>query len=278
MAAARTPARKRFGQHFLEPAWVQKLVTLIEPAETDTIIEIGAGRGGLTRALAPRVQRVRAIEIDRDLAWGLAASAPDNVEIVVGDILALNLETLCASREGGAGRLRVAGNLPYYISAPILWRLTDLARLEPALVDATLMLQREVVDRLIASPGTKPYGALTLLVRLRAEATRLATLPRGAFRPPPKVESAVVRLRFHPPAVQLTSPRVFESVVKLLFSQRRKTLLNALRPLAAARGLDAGTLLAAIGIDARRRPETLDLEEFAAIAELLAVPPASAVL
>lgn len=268
MASFRVPARKRFGQHFLEPAWIQRLVGLIDPSPDDTFIEIGAGRGALTLALAPKVRRLMAVEIDRDLAAGLTDRGLEGVEVVVGDILRLDLAELCTRADPTGGAIRVAGNLPYYISTPILGRVTELAQARPSLTDATVMLQREVVERLTAGPGTKAYGALTVLIRLLADAEQLATVPAGAFRPAPPVASAIVRLRFHPPAVRLNSARAFEVVVKALFSQRRKTLRNALRPLAASRRSSAVERLSSIGVDPTRRPETLDLYEFAAVANL----------
>ena len=258
-------ARKRFGQHFLEPAWVDKLVALIDPRGDDAVLEIGPGRGALTLALAPRVRQVWAVEIDRDLAATLAAHAPANVRVITGDVLTLDLDQALGDT---AGPFRVAGNLPYNLSSPILRRLTLLYRQRPELSDATLMLQREVVDRLVASPGTKQYGALTVGVRLQADAERLATLPPGAFRPAPRVESAVVRLSFHPPLVDLPDAATFDALVRTVFSQRRKTLLNALRPLAAQTGQSPAEVLARLDIDPRRRPETLEMSEFARLAEV----------
>ena len=203
-------ARKRFAQHFLEPAWVAKLVAAIEPLKTDRMIEIGPGHGAITIPLAAKVDRLLAIEVDRDLAAALDARALPNVTVVTADVLAVSLVDLARSFANDAGapgsRLRVVGNLPYNISSPILFRLIDAA---PAagLGDATLMLQEEVADRLVAGPGTGEYGVLTLCTALGADVTRLLSLPPGAFRPAPKVRSAVVRLTFRPPPPEIRDPK-----------------------------------------------------------------------
>jgi len=196
MSAPYPRARKRFGQHFLESAWVTRLVNLVDPKADDTFLEIGPGRGALTRVLAPRAGRVIAVEIDRDLAAALPATVPKNVTVVEGDFLAIDLDTLLADMSSKTRPPRVIGNLPYNISSPILFRLLDAADEGRRLSDATLMLQKEVVDRLIASPGSGDYGTLSIQVARVAEVERLLVLPPGAFRPPPKVTSAVVRLRF----------------------------------------------------------------------------------
>ena len=266
----RPQRRKRFGQHYLEAAWADKLVDAIDPRGTDTFLEVGPGPGALTLRLAPRVARLVAVEVDRDLAAALAPQLPGNVEIVEADILTFDLAAFPAG-----GPLRVAGNLPYNISSPIIFRLLDAARARRSsapgqpLVDATLMLQREVADRLTAAPGTADYGVLSISVQLEADVARVLALPPGAFRPPPRVHSAVVRLTFRPPRVALRDPEVFERMVRGVFTQRRKTLANALAPFAAERGADARQALETAGIDSRRRAETLDLPELARLADVL---------
>ncbi len=260
-------ARKRFGQHFLEPAWAAKLVDAIAPASGDVFLEIGPGRGVLTRALADRGARVVAVEIDRDLAASLDRAAFPKVTVVTGDVLDIDLARLL-EEHAPEGPVRVAGNLPYYISSPILFRLIELHRQTRRLSDATLMLQREVVDRLTARPGTGDYGVLTALVRLHADVERRLTLPPGAFRPAPKVWSAVVSVRFREPQVTISDPRRFERMLKALFSARRKTLLNGVKPL-VAQDRSARQVLEHAGIDPQRRPETLDLPELAALYEVL---------
>jgi 16S rRNA (adenine1518-N6/adenine1519-N6)-dimethyltransferase len=275
-------ARKRFGQHFLAPAWADKLVEALEPGDQDRFLEIGPGPGALTLRLAPRVAHVTAVEVDRDLAAALQPRLPANVELIVADFLAADLTSLLAP-----GPLRVAGNLPYNISSPILFRLIEMARGEPSanpstpasprrggarLVDATLMLQREVAERLEAQPGTGDYGVLSISVQLHAGVKRLLTLPPGAFRPAPSVHSALVRLTFRPPAAAPQDEALFEAMVRSMFTQRRKTLANALAPFAGSRGMDAAAALGNAGIDPRRRPETLDLAELTRLADRFAAP------
>ena len=251
-------ARKRFGQHFLEPAWVAKLIESLHARPDDTFLEIGPGRGALTTPLAARVGRLIAIEIDRDLATALESDVPPNVRVVQQDFLDVDLDRVL---DGEKLPVRVVGNLPYNISSPILFRLLAAHDAGRRFRDATLMLQREVADRLIAAPGTRAYGALAIQVALHADVERVLTLPPGAFRPPPKVFSAVVRLRFRPATVDVGDPAVFERLVRGVFLQRRKMLANALKPVADARGRSATDVLRAAGIDGRRRPETLTLDE-----------------
>jgi 16S rRNA (adenine1518-N6/adenine1519-N6)-dimethyltransferase len=261
------PARRRFGQHFLAADWAVRVVDAIAPAPDDVFLEIGPGRGAVTRPLAARCREIVAVEVDRDLAAQLRHSAPPNVTVLLADILEADLDGLIRSHAGGRG-LRVAGNLPYNISSPILFRLLQSHRRTGALRDATVMLQREVVDRLAAQPCTRDYGVLTILMRVHADVTTLLRLPPGAFRPPPKVWSSVARLAFGPPKVDLPRPDRFEQVVKALFSQRRKTVLNAVRRLCPDPA-DAPRLLERSGIAPGRRPETLDLPELAALTQLL---------
>jgi 16S rRNA (adenine1518-N6/adenine1519-N6)-dimethyltransferase len=260
--------RRRFAQHFLEAPWVAKLIDAIAPDPADRIIEIGPGRGALTAALAPRVSAIVAIEIDRDLAQRLERAAPANVRIIEDDVLRLDLgrivSELTASGEGG--RVRLVGNLPYNISSPILFRLTSLVRAGPRLSDAIVMLQREVADRVAASPGTGDWGPLSIAVQMRADVTRVLALPPGAFRPTPRVHSSVLRLKFRPPRIDVQDEALLDSVVRAVFGQRRKTMLNALRAFASTRGLDAAEILRQLDIDSRRRPETLSLAEFARLA------------
>jgi 16S rRNA (adenine1518-N6/adenine1519-N6)-dimethyltransferase len=258
--------RKRFGQHFLTPEWTRKLVAAIDPGPDQIFLEIGPGPGALTLPLAKRAGRVVAIEIDRDLARELRTRAPANVRIVEGDVLSVNLDALFRSERSGRP-VRVAGNLPYNVSSPILFRLLDAQRTAGLFTDATLMLQREVADRLAASPGTRDYGVLSVLTQLQADVSRLLTLPPGAFRPPPRVWSAVVRLVFHPPAPAVADLPGFERFIKRLFTQRRKTILNALKSAIGDAG-GARAMLGAAGIDPARRPETLDLPELVALSEL----------
>jgi 16S rRNA (adenine1518-N6/adenine1519-N6)-dimethyltransferase len=247
--------RKRFGQHFLASAWADKVVRAIAPSRDERFLEIGPGPGALTLRLAPRVDHLTAIEIDRDLLARLQPQVPPNVDLVLGDILGVDLAPYVA-----AGPLRIAGNLPYNISSPILFKLLAAARDSPGpdgLIDATVMLQLEVAERLVATPGTKDYGVLTIFTALQADVQRVLTLPPGAFRPAPKVHSAVVRLTFKPSALPPNRASEFEKMVRTMFMQRRKTLLNALRAYADSRGQSSKAILEAAGIDSIRRPETL---------------------
>jgi 16S rRNA (adenine1518-N6/adenine1519-N6)-dimethyltransferase len=256
-------ARKRFGQHFLEPAWVDKLIASMEPAASDVFLEVGPGRGALTLALAPKVARVIAVEIDRDLAAALPSRVPPNVEIVQGDFLRTDLNALLSHV---AQPVRVVGNLPYNVASPILFQLLHAALEGRRFRDATLMLQKEVADRLSAGPGTEGYGALAIQVGLLADVGRLLTLPPGAFRPAPKVTSAVVRLRFREPLAVVSDLQGFERLVRGLFLQRRKTLLNAFRPHAEARGLNAAQVIELAGLDPGLRPEALTIPQMARLA------------
>jgi 16S rRNA (adenine1518-N6/adenine1519-N6)-dimethyltransferase len=254
--------RKRFGQHFLEPVWVTKVVEAINPTPNDTFLEIGPGRGALTRPLTERAGRVVAVEIDRDLAATLDDENIPNLRVIQSDFLALGLETALADERRP---LRVAGNLPYNVSSPILFTLLKAADGGRFFSDATLMLQKEVADRLAARPGGKDYGALAIQVALTADVGHVLTLPPGAFRPPPKVTSAVVRLRFRPPSVDVGNLQVFERIVRGIFLQRRKTLANALRPVADSLGRSAAQLLERAGVDGRLRPEALTLGDIASL-------------
>jgi 16S rRNA (adenine1518-N6/adenine1519-N6)-dimethyltransferase len=276
-------SRKRFGQHFLAPAWADKLVAAIDPQPGDRFLEIGPGPGALTLRLAPRVEHLTAVEVDRDMIAALRPQVPANVDLIEADFLDIDLEPFIAR-----GPLRVAGNLPYNISAPILFRLIDIWRRHATLresvdaqtgvradlrpwQDAIVMVQREVADRIQASPGSGDYGVMSISIQLHADVRRVLTLPPGAFRPPPKVHSAVVQLAFRAPIVALRDERVFEQMVRAVFSQRRKTLGNALAPFAISRHANARVALAAAGIDPTRRAETLQLAELARLADYFAI-------
>jgi 16S rRNA (adenine1518-N6/adenine1519-N6)-dimethyltransferase len=261
-------ARKRFGQHFLESAWVAKLITAIKPQPDDHFIEIGPGRGAITAPLAQRVASLVAVEVDRDLAAALEARHFPNVRVVVEDVLDVDLVGLLDADD--TARYRVAGNLPYNISSPILFKLLD-ASASGRLLDAHLMLQKEVADRLVAAPGTGDYGVLTLSTMIRADVTRVLTLPPGAFRPAPKVHSAVVRLQFRPVPAEVERPELLIEIVRSVFTQRRKTMANALAPFATSRGANARELLARADIDPQARPEVLTLADYARLSRVCAI-------
>ena len=261
----RPRAKKRYGQHFLQEAWADKLVATTDPQPDDRFIEIGPGPGVLTVRLASRVSDVMAIEVDREMVQALEPRLPGNVTLMHADFLDVDLAAIT-----GGQRVRVAGNLPYNVSSPILFRLLETHRRTGLLVDATLMVQREVADRITAAPGTGEYGLLSIFAQMHCDVRRVLALPPGAFRPAPRVHSAVVHFRFRPPSVAVADERVFEGMVRSMFTQRRKTLLNALRPYASSRHAEAASALAAAAIDTRRRPETLQLTELARLADYFA--------
>ena len=259
--------KKKYGQHFLEGAWADKVVEAIAPAPTDRVVEIGPGPGALTLRLAPRVARLTAIELDADMVAALKPQLPPNVRLVHADFLDYGLSAFAGDRP-----FRIAGNLPYNVSSPILFAILGAHRRMDGIVDATLMLQREVADRLVATPGTGDYGVLSILVQLHADVRRVLSLPPGAFRPAPRVHSTVVNLQFRAPSVALANEAAFEAMVRSMFTQRRKMLVNALEPYARSRERDPGAALDAAGIDPRRRPETLQLTELARLADYFASP------
>lgn len=267
--AQRPPIRKRFGQHFLEPAWVSKVLAVIRPAPNELFLEVGSGAGQLTLPIAAAGAQVVAVEVDRDLAAGLRRVAPPQVQVVTGDVLSQDLADLVAEAAGPhpARAVRVVGNLPYNLSSPVLFQILSTQRAHGCFRDATLMLQLEVADRVVALPCSRGYGPLAILTRLAADAQRVVTLPPGAFRPPPRVRSAVIALRFRPPPVSIGDPALFEHMVRSLFTHRRKTVLNALAPFAGAVStLSPRVLLDRAGLATDRRPETLDLDDLAALA------------
>ena len=255
--------RKRFGQHFLEPAWVTKVIRAIDPQPADQFVEIGPGRGALTRPLLERAGGVLAFEIDRDLARDLRDTYSTNpgLTLVEGDFL-----DTASALAGPSSALRVAGNLPYNVASPILFKLLELHTSGVPLVDATLMLQHEVAERLTASPGGREYGVLSILVQHTADVERLLTLPPGAFRPAPKVRSALVRVRFREPRPAADDPRTFARLVQAIFTRRRKTLSNALLAFPLSARLPPAAALAHTALDGRRRPETLTIAELVRLA------------
>ena len=250
-------ARKRFGQHFLtSPHYVERIVDAIAAKPGDTLVEIGPGRGAITEPLARSGARLHAIELDRDLARLLEQrfAGAGNVSVVEADALRFDFASL------GAG-LRVTGNLPYNISTPLLFHLLEFAA---CLDDLHFMLQKEVVDRLAASPGTKAYGRLTIMLGCRMTVEPLFEVPPDAFSPPPKVTSAVVRLQPRPPGeIAIENVGALSKLVARAFSQRRKTLRNALKGAAGPEDLEM------TGIDPAARPETVPIAHWVALANRL---------
>jgi 16S rRNA (adenine1518-N6/adenine1519-N6)-dimethyltransferase len=270
LAAAGRRPRRRWGQHFLcDPRIVQCIVDAAALDGATSVLEIGPGLGALTDRLAEVAAALHLIEIDPALAARLRErfAAQPSVQVVCGDVLALPL-----AERVPAGAVVVA-NLPYNISTPVLVRLLELRRHLPR---AVLMLQREVADRLLAGPGSRDRGALGVLVQTYAEVRLVTRVPRGAFLPPPRVESSVVEVRWQAtPRTAVRDERLYRLVVRAAFGQRRKMLRNALAALAGERmgrgGLEA--VLAAAGVDPTARAETLDLAAFARIADALAAAP-----
>ncbi|MBM5811276.1 MAG: 16S rRNA (adenine(1518)-N(6)/adenine(1519)-N(6))-dimethyltransferase RsmA [Gammaproteobacteria bacterium] len=252
-------ARRRFGQHFLhDPGVIARIVAAIDPQPGDRIVEIGPGTGALTAPLLERCGRVEAIEIDRDLVAPLEQRCAGLGELVVhaADVLKFDFRALHA----GGRPLRICGNLPYNISTPVLFQLLAA---RDCLADLHFMLQKEVVLRMAAAPGGRTYGRLTVMLAAACRVEPLFQVGRGAFQPPPAVDSMVVRLVPHPaPPFPIPDPVRFERLVAAAFSARRKTLRNALRRLIGPQGW------AETGIDPGRRPETLAPAEFAALAAL----------
>ena len=257
MSADHRP-RKRFGQHFLhDPGVIARIVAAIAPKPGERLVEIGPGLGALTTALLPAVGHLDVVELDRDLPEPLAARCAGlgELRIHAADALEFDFRTLAPE----AGGLRVVGNLPYNISTPLLFHLLDQA---DCIRDMHFMLQKEVVDRLAADPGTKTYGRLSVMTQFRCAVIPLFDVGPGAFNPPPKVWSAVVRLvPYRGPPVTLNHPERLEDVVRRAFAQRRKTLRNALKGL-----LDAEAIAAA-DVDPKARAEVLDLAAFARLAD-----------
>lgn len=252
-------ARRRFGQHFLhDTAVIDRIVRAVAAKPGDAVVEIGPGPGALTGALLEAAGALDVIELDRDLAAGLQARFdPDAVRVHQADALEFDFKALSRER----GPLRVVGNLPYNISTPILFHLVDAGG---AVRDMHLMLQKEVVERMAAGPGGRDYGRLSVMVQFRCRVEILFSVGPGAFRPPPKVHSAVARLtpRDAPP-VRVADERNLRRVVSLAFGMRRKTLRNSLKPILSAEEIEAA------GVDPGARPEDLDLAGFAALANRL---------
>jgi 16S rRNA (adenine1518-N6/adenine1519-N6)-dimethyltransferase len=247
--------RKRFGQHFLVDASViEAIAGAIAPRPGDRLVEIGPGLAALTDALMRRTDRLTAIEIDRDLAARLRDRYGARLTLVEADVLEVDFGALAAD-----GPLRVVGNLPYNISSPLLVRLLDF---RTAIVDQHFMLQKEVVDRIVAGPGGAAYGRLGVLLQAYYDVECLFAVPPQAFDPPPRVESAVIRMLPRADAPALAPARLSE-VLAAAFGQRRKMLRNTLLPWLAARGVPAA------GLPPTARPEEVPVAVYVALAQAL---------
>jgi 16S rRNA (adenine1518-N6/adenine1519-N6)-dimethyltransferase len=270
-------AKKSLGQNFLTDAQVsRRIVDSVSPKRSDIILEIGPGMGALTRLLVERSGLVIAVEIDSRLAGELRRSlVSDRLSIVEADALTLNWDELISSEtlsrkalgenSDEPARVRVVANLPYYISTPIIERLIHL---RGRLFDLTLMLQNEVVERMTSEPGCKEYGYLSVFVQYHCVATKLFEVPPSAFKPAPKIQSAIVKLVVRErPAVEVSDESEFFALVRASFAQRRKTIANNLRAASSALSFTQPieSALIAAGIDPRRRAETFSLEEFRAL-------------
>jgi len=249
--------KKHYGQHFLhERAIIERIVAAIDPTPGECLVEIGPGEGALTLPLLDKAHALTAIELDAELIEPLRerTRAHGELKIIHADVLKTDLTALA-----GGKKLRLAGNLPYYVSSPILFHCLQHARV---VRDMHFMLQKEVVDRMVAAPGSKTYGRLSVMLQLACKIEPLLHVPAGAFRPPPKVESAVVRLIPLAPS-QLPDAHLMpaiEKIVRAAFGQRRKTLANAL-----SGTLDARAIIVA-GIDPKTRAETLTPQQYVALA------------
>jgi 16S rRNA (adenine1518-N6/adenine1519-N6)-dimethyltransferase len=253
--------KKSFGQHFLhEKRYIERIVSSISPKPHDVVIEIGPGEGALTLPLLAAAGKLTAIELDTDLIPDLKARAAEvgQLEVIHADVLKVDFTAL--ARQYGVDKLRVAGNLPYYISSPILFHCVEHAG---AIEDMHFMLQKEVVDRMAAEPGSKVYGRLSVMLQLVCRIEPLFEVPPGAFRPPPKVDSAVVRMVPLPPErLPQADPVRLYSVVKAAFAQRRKTLSNALKQV-----MDAEAIRSA-DVDPKARAEALSPADFVRLAQV----------
>ena len=254
---ARHRARKRFGQHFLtDPGVIDAIVRAISPGADDVIVEIGPGQGAITEPLARGAGHLHLVELDRDLVAQLRAKydARDNITVHEADALQFDFGAL-------GDRLRIVGNLPYNISTPLLFHLL---RYRDRIIDMHFMLQKEVVERMAAQPGSKAYGRLGIMLGCHLHVESLFDVPPAAFAPPPEVNSAVVRLDPLPPGTfAIEDENGLSSLVATAFMQRRKTLRNALRSEADVDDLEA------VGIDPGLRPEQVSIEQYVALSNYL---------
>jgi 16S rRNA (adenine1518-N6/adenine1519-N6)-dimethyltransferase len=250
--------RKRFGQNFLtDQAVLHDIIRAIDPRPKDTMVEIGPGLGAMTRLLLDSLEQLHVVELDRDLVARLQKNSdPDKLIIHAGDALQFDFASIAPS---AGEKLRVVGNLPYNISSPLLFHLTEIA---PSVRDQHFMLQKEVVERMVAEPGSKAFGRLSVMLQWRYHMDLLFVVPPTAFDPPPKVDSAIVRM------IPIAQPlacdaKTLEQVVTKAFSQRRKVLRNCVA------GMFTEADLIDAGVDPQARPEAVPMEQFVALANRL---------
>ena len=247
---AKHRARKRFGQHFLnDPGIIDAIVRAVHPTEDDIIVEIGPGQGAITDALARSAGHLHAVELDRDLVARLHRRYEDNPNVTVHEADALQFDFAVLG-----DRMRVVGNLPYNISTPLLFHLLKFRN---RILDMHFMLQKEVVDRMAASPGSKAYGRLGIMLGCHLNIESLFDVPREAFDPPPEVTSAIVRLDPLPPGTfDIQDEAGLSTLISTAFMQRRKTLRNSLKKSVEAIDFEA------VGIDASLRPEQVSIADY----------------
>lgn len=259
--------RKSLGQHFLRDSRIPaKIVSAMCPTADDVVLEIGPGEGALTGCLAETGCRLIIVDIDSRVTDAMRARFGGRLEIVQQDILTVDPSHVAADH--GVERIRVVGNIPYYITSPILFHFLDR---RSAVRDLVLMVQKEVGRRIVSGPGSKEYGIVSVIVQMFADVEALFDVQPGSFYPRPKVTSTVVRISMLPrPRFDITDESAFRKIVRTAFGKRRKTLRNSLRDLRGVdlNGIDAGTL--------SRRPEDLTVEEFARLSNVLASEPALA--
>ncbi len=251
-------ARKRFGQNFLHDASIiNRIIHAVNPNARDNIIEIGPGQGAITEGLVASNAKVTAIEIDKDLIQYLriAFATRDNFSIIDSDALKINFAALANEGE----KLRIVGNLPYNISTPLIFHLLSFKQ---SISSMYFMLQKEVVDRMAALPGTKAYGRLSIMTQYQCAVERIIDVPPGCFNPAPKVQSAVVKLTVRPYSLVTNNTSALNTVVATAFQQRRKTLSNALKSM-----FNTDEIMS-LGIDPKRRPDTLTIDEYIQLANL----------
>ncbi len=258
--------RKRFGQNFLQDnSVISRLVEAINPQAQDNMVEIGPGQAALTKPLLERLDQLHAVELDRDLIALLNAFEYPGLTVHASDALKFDFSSLLQEQP-----LRVVGNLPYNISTPLIFHLLGY---EDRIQDMHFMLQLEVVDRLAASPGSKTYGKLSVITQYLCEVHKLFNVPPGAFFPPPKVMSAIVRLKPRPYSVKAVDEEQFKRVVSISFSQRRKTLRNNLKQLLTTAQLDSLQAQletsSDLNFELSLRPEQLSVTDFVQLANLV---------
>lgn len=258
MSHFKAPPKKSLGQHFLtDRSYIEKIVLAVNPQPGDRLVEIGPGQGAITLPLLKKHGELTAIEFDRDLITPLMASSEGvgRLTIIHKDVLAVDFSKLA-----GEDKLRLVGNLPYNLSSPILFHAIEHAAV---IRDMVFMLQKEVVDRMAAGPGSKVYGRLSVMLQAYCEVTPLFVVPPGAFRPPPKVDSAVVRLvPRDPDSIGVQAPQRFTEVVRAAFGQRRKTLRNALSTVCDVEQIEAA------GLRPDARAEQVEVAGFIRLANL----------